>query len=156
MTLQLIPERGGGCFRSPSKLLFFYLLSFPLVLSAVKTVSWLWWKSNLCILDLAKIQLNCIGGGGQISPGRKTQLLKNAQLFSCTAATKGHIFWYIMFFPLDLIAVKCIFGIWRKSNWIISGRGRSDTDKKYMSCQIIYIFVVHFFKNIFFCVKGKA
>ena len=65
-----------------SKLLFFDQ-SFLLFLSAIKTVSWL-------------IYLNHPGGG--ICPEPKTQILKKAQLYSCTATTQGHIFWSIMFF----------------------------------------------------------
>ena len=56
----------------------------------------------MCILDMAKIQLNC-----------------------------------------------------KKRKLIVLRRYKYERVKKYMSCQIIYIFVVHFFKIIFFVLKER-
>ena len=72
-------------FLTLSKILFFDLLSFPLLLSAIKTVSWLWRKFFLIVS----------GDGGKSAPAKKRNYSK---MHSCTAATKGHIFWSTMFF----------------------------------------------------------
>ena len=41
---------------------------------------------------MEKIQINHDGGRGANMTWTKTQLLKNAQLYSCTAATQGQSF----------------------------------------------------------------
>ena len=91
---------------------------------------------------------------GKICPDQKKAITQKCTAVQLHSSHQRSYFLVCYVFPLDLIALKCVFWIWRKSNLIVLGRGRSAPAKKYMSCQII-IFLLSIFFIIFFVSKER-
>ena len=116
LTLTLLRE--GGLFRPNFFIIrntsIFGLLSFPLVLSAIKTVSWLWQNFTLIL-----------PGGNMARP--KMQL----QLYSCNPRSYFLVYYV---FPLVLRATNCDFWLWRKSKII-------ERKQYYLLCKLNIMFL---------------
>ena len=126
---------------------FFKLLSFPIVFSAIKTVSWLWRKSDFIVSGE--------GGGAQISPGQKHDYSK---MHSRTAAQLQPkvIFFGLLCFSFRPYSCKmCILDL-AKIQLNCIGEGQICPGQKIYELPNNIYFCCPFFFNYFFCVNGKA
>ena len=141
------------------KCLVYYV--FPIVFIDVSFVFWLWQKSKGIVSRggtfTTQLNPNCMGGG-LIWPNfflfekiihLAAVITLLAQLYSCTAATLGHIFG-LLWFSFSLYSCKlCILALAKiQTNCI--GRGLIWPN---LSCKYYNFFCPFFF--FFFCVKGR-